>query len=359
MAKKVATHAYFPGIELLNNDIQAVVNKLKRQDISAVWLAVNNSQAVGKILHLLQSKNILFVLIPLHKQMVQYCIQLHPYGLAISPHLVQQLLEHRAALLEKNITVYLTQQISGDLSSFATDSMTQLNDLINAVELLQAEQLSNIVVHIHHPSPAVEIALNIYLKNRYHLPHIISFTPYMDKHSNLLMNSILLGNLFYEKVADAILLKPAQHTFQNHNYLEEAVALVKKILSFLGIISASFTLVSCPKCGRCRMDLLALNKAVHKELCDLEIEYQNKGKNLADIGGLNVAVMGCNVNGPGEAKNADIGVAGDKNKRATIFKYGIPLITLPEEVIVAEFKKEVKKLLDERFEAFNRRVSFV
>ncbi len=89
-------------------------------------------------------------------------------------------------------------------------------------------------------------------------------------------------------------------------------------------------LVSCPSCGRAEVDILKLASAVEKEL--LKIKKPIK-----------VAVMGCVVNGPGEAKDADVGIACGKG-RAVLFKKGEKIATIKEEDFIKALMKEVEKL---------------
>ena len=89
-------------------------------------------------------------------------------------------------------------------------------------------------------------------------------------------------------------------------------------------------IVSCPTCGRTKIDLISLANEVEKLLADVKKPIK-------------VAVMGCVVNGPGEAREADIGIAGG-NKEGLIFKKGEILRKVPEEMLLAELKKEIDLL---------------
>ena len=88
--------------------------------------------------------------------------------------------------------------------------------------------------------------------------------------------------------------------------------------------------VSCPTCGRTQIDLISIAKEVEEKCKHID-------KNIK------VAVMGCVVNGPGEAKEADIGIAGG-NGVGLIFKKGEILKKVPEENLVSELMKEIEKL---------------
>jgi len=110
---------------------------------------------------------------------------------------------------------------------------------------------------------------------------------------------------------------------------EDEVKVGFTILSSLGLRSHGPNLISCPVCGRCEVDLYSIAHNIEKELSSLRET-------------IDVAVMGCMVNGPGEAKEADIGLACGKGK-GVIFKKGKLVRSLKEEDIVSEFMTEVKK----------------
>jgi len=94
-----------------------------------------------------------------------------------------------------------------------------------------------------------------------------------------------------------------------------------------------FDLVACPSCGRAEVDVYALANAVEERVKDIDVPMR-------------VAVMGCIVNGPGEAREADVGVAAGKGK-GQIFVRGEVVRTVPEEAIVEEIVAEAHKLAAE------------
>jgi len=111
---------------------------------------------------------------------------------------------------------------------------------------------------------------------------------------------------------------------------EEEVRVGYLILSSLGLRSYGLNMITCPVCGRCEVDLFRIASQIEKRLASIRTS-------------LDVAVMGCMVNGPGEAKEADIGLACGKGV-GVIFKKGKLLRRVEEEQIVPEFVKEVKAL---------------
>ncbi|MFA6974068.1 MAG: flavodoxin-dependent (E)-4-hydroxy-3-methylbut-2-enyl-diphosphate synthase [Parcubacteria group bacterium] len=110
----------------------------------------------------------------------------------------------------------------------------------------------------------------------------------------------------------------------------EEIATCWAILSSLGLRRRGPEMISCPTCGRTEIDLIGLAQKVEQELKKIKKPIK-------------VAVMGCVVNGPGEAREADVGVAGGKGQGA-IFVKGKVVRSVPENKILSELLKEIKKI---------------
>ncbi len=113
----------------------------------------------------------------------------------------------------------------------------------------------------------------------------------------------------------------------------------REILSALDLGGAGITLVTCPTCGRCELDLAGLARSVEQELRHIDRDLRKEGR------GLRVAVMGCVVNGPGEAREADVGVAGGAS-RGVVFVQGKPIGTFPEGELVGALVGAVRDYLE-------------
>jgi len=109
------------------------------------------------------------------------------------------------------------------------------------------------------------------------------------------------------------------------------VRLAQDILEAAGLREKAYDLVSCPTCGRTEIDLVSLAEEVDGALAGMSLRP-----------GIKIAVMGCVVNGPGEARSADYGVAGGKGK-GVIFSRGEILRTVPEKDIVAELVRAIRE----------------
>ena len=132
----------------------------------------------------------------------------------------------------------------------------------------------------------------------------------------IVKSAVGLGTLLAEGIGDTIRVSLTDSPI-------EEVKAGYMILKSLGLRQRGINFVSCPTCGRTQIDLISLAKEVEKRL-------ENFDKPLT------VAVMGCAVNGPGEAKHADYGIAGGI-KEGYIFKKGEIIKRLPEEKLVDEF----------------------
>lgn len=118
------------------------------------------------------------------------------------------------------------------------------------------------------------------------------------------------------------------------NPVEEIYA-AKEILKALGKRKTGAVLVSCPTCGRTRINMIPLAQQVEKMISDIDKPIK-------------VAVMGCAVNGPGEAREADIGIAGGDGV-GLIFKKGEIIKKVQEDKLLAELETEIKKLVGEGY----------
>ena len=107
----------------------------------------------------------------------------------------------------------------------------------------------------------------------------------------------------------------------------EEVKSAKIILRTLGLRKGGIEVVSCPTCGRTKIDLIGLANKVENMVADIPLD-------------LKVAVMGCIVNGPGEAKEADIGIAGGKGE-GILIKKGEVIKKVPEEDLLDTLREEL------------------
>ena len=110
----------------------------------------------------------------------------------------------------------------------------------------------------------------------------------------------------------------------------EEIPVAKEILRSLDILNDKIKIVSCPTCGRCNINLIDLASEVEEKISSIDKD-------------ITVAIMGCAVNGPGEAREADIGIAGG-DKVGLLFKKGEIIRKIPQETIVDTLLEEINNL---------------
>lgn len=142
--------------------------------------------------------------------------------------------------------------------------------------------------------------------------------------SGTIKSSIGLGVLLREGIGDTVRVSLSDDPI-------EEIPVCKEILKNCGLYKNSPKLVSCPTCGRIQYDLIPIAKEMEKFLQTLDSD-------------ITVAIMGCAVNGPGEAREADIGIAGGKNE-GLLFKKGEIIRKIPQEQIVETLKKEILEMI--------------
>ena len=143
--------------------------------------------------------------------------------------------------------------------------------------------------------------------------------------SGTIKSSIGLGYMLREGIGDTIRVSLSDDPVKE-------IAVAKEILKDCNLYSKSPTLVACPTCGRTQIDLIPIAKEVEKFLQTIESD-------------ITVAVMGCAVNGPGEAREADIGIAGGI-KEGLLFKKGKIIKKVKQENIVDVLKEEILNMIN-------------
>ena len=142
----------------------------------------------------------------------------------------------------------------------------------------------------------------------------------------MIKGAIGIGTLLSEGIGDTVRVSLTADPL-------EEVAAAREILSALGLDpTAGIDVVSCPTCGRTKIDLIPLLAAFEKGLDERGLRKKK----------LKVAFMGCAVNGPGEAREADIGIAGGDGE-ALLFKHGETIAKYPADRIVEVLLDEIEK----------------
>lgn len=191
------------------------------------------------------------------------------------------------------------------------------------VRLLEKFDFYDIVISIKSSNVKTMIEAYRLLAKECDYPLHLGVTEAGTSHMGIIKNAIGIGSLLCDSIGDTIRVSLTA------NPVEEIYAAFD-ILKAIGLRKNGVEIISCPTCGRTQIDLISLAKSVEDRLKDCK-------KNIK------VAVMGCVVNGPGEAKEADVGVAGGLNC-GVIFKKGEIVKTVAEGEILDALLAEIEKL---------------
>ena len=143
------------------------------------------------------------------------------------------------------------------------------------------------------------------------------------KRMGIMKSAIGIGSLLLDGIGDTIRVSLTDDPI-------EEIAAAKDILRSIGKWDSGVELISCPTCGRTKIDLISLASKVEQALVDCDKKIK-------------VAVMGCAVNGPGEAREADIGIAGGDGC-AILFKKGEIVRKIKESEVVSVLLSEIEKM---------------
>ena len=204
-----------------------------------------------------------------------------------------------------------------------------IESAVKQCEILEKYGFSSIKVSLKSSDVRTMIAANRKFADKYEYPLHLGVTEAGTLMRGTVKSSIGIGTLLQEGIGDTIRVSLTADP------LEEVKAGIM-ILESLGIRSPAPEIISCPTCGRTEIDLMGLAERVEIEVDKLKATGHKI--NIAKI-----AVMGCVVNGPGEAKDADIGIAGSKRGEVALFKKGVSLGMFPQEEAFARLIDELKQ----------------
>jgi (E)-4-hydroxy-3-methylbut-2-enyl-diphosphate synthase len=197
---------------------------------------------------------------------------------------------------------------------------------VEFVELMERLEFENFKVSIKSTSVPNTIASNRLLAEKIPYPIHLGITEAGTKWTGSLKSAVGLGTLLADGVGDTIRISLS--TF----HAEEEVKVAWEILKALGLRERGPVLIACPTCGRLQFDMDTVVAEIEQRLEQYEEPIE-------------VAVLGCAVNGIGEASHADFGITGAKNE-GLIFAHGKPLRKVPQDDLVDELFHEIDKSLD-------------
>jgi len=188
------------------------------------------------------------------------------------------------------------------------------------IQILKEMNFSNIKVSLKASDVIKTVEAYRLFSKKYDHPLHIGISEAGPPSIGIIKSSVGLGILLAEGIGDTIRVSLTAEP-------EEEVRVAYAILGSLGLRKRGVNIISCPTCGRCRIDLKSLVKKV-------EHKVRNIDKPIT------IAVMGCVVNGPGEAREADFGIAGGKG-RGILFRKGEIVRKVKEEELLDALLKEI------------------
>jgi (E)-4-hydroxy-3-methylbut-2-enyl-diphosphate synthase len=200
---------------------------------------------------------------------------------------------------------------------------------LGEARILEEEDFFDIKISVKHSNPRVMIEAYRMLSERCDYPLHLGVTEAGPMPMGGVKSSVGIGTLLAEGIGDTIRVSLTDDPV-------EEVKVGMQILQSLGLRKRGLDLVACPSCGRAEVDVLGLTKQVQEAL-------EREGLTVP----IRVAVMGCVVNGPGEAREADLGIAAGKGQGFLVVK-GEVIEKIPEDRFVERLIQEAKKIDAER-----------
>lgn len=197
------------------------------------------------------------------------------------------------------------------------------------VKILEDLDFHDIVISLKSSNTMLTIKAYELASKTFPYPLHVGVTEAGTALGGTIKSSLGIGTLLYEGIGNTIRVSLSDDPV-------EEIKVAKILLKELGLLKGVPTLVSCPTCGRIQYDLIPIAKEMEDFLKDIHLD-------------ITVAIMGCAVNGPGEARHADIGIAGGVGE-GLLIKHGEIVKRVKQEDMVQTLKDEILKMIEEKSE---------
>lgn len=197
------------------------------------------------------------------------------------------------------------------------------------VKILEDLDFHDIVISLKSSNTMLTIKAYELASKTFPYPLHVGVTEAGTALGGTIKSSLGIGTLLYEGIGNTIRVSLSDDPV-------EEIKVAKILLKELGLLKGIPTLVSCPTCGRIQYDLIPIAKEMEDFLKDIHLD-------------ITVAIMGCAVNGPGEARHADIGIAGGVGE-GLLIKHGEIVKRVKQEDMVQTLKDEILKMVKEKSE---------
>lgn len=213
------------------------------------------------------------------------------------------------------------------LKKYGKNENSLVESALNSVSILERHGVNDIVISVKASSVPLTVKAYRLLASRTDYPLHLGVTEAGTEQMAVVKSSAALGALLVDGIGDTLRISITDDP------VKEVVA-ARRLLRAVGRDENFVNVISCPTCGRCLWNSMELAKKVSSF-----VEGSNKK--------LKIAVMGCVVNGPGEAKDCDLGIAGAKDY-CVIFRNGEIIKRVSADIAEEEFFKEINALLNDR-----------
>ncbi|MBI4268135.1 MAG: flavodoxin-dependent (E)-4-hydroxy-3-methylbut-2-enyl-diphosphate synthase [Chloroflexi bacterium] len=305
------------------------INELKDCGCELVRVAVPDNQAAEALAPIRKSISIpLIADIHFDYRLALAALKADVDGLRLNPGNISEPEKVKAvvqAAKERGVPIRIGVN-AGSLPKNAKPGMTTAQQMVAAaleqIRLLESLDFDLIKVSLKAFDVPTTIEAYQDIATKIPYPLHIGITEAGTPRTGIIRSSVGIGTLLYLGIGDTIRVSLTAHP-------REEVFAAYEILKSLNLRQRGPVLVSCPSCGRTEVDIISIAEAVEKELQKIDKPIK-------------VAVMGCVVNGPGEAMDADIGIACGKG-RAVLFKKGEKIGVIEEKDFVQVLMAEVRK----------------
>lgn len=312
------------------HDIPATINQIKQLEdcgCELVRLAVPDKEAAESISAIKKSVSLpLIADIHFDYRLALAALQAGIDGLRLNPGNIRdkkQIAKVVAAAKERETPIRVGVNAGSLPADFELDaplSERMVNMALKQIKLLESLAFNLIKVSLKAFDVPTTIQAYQLIADKIPYPLHLGITEAGLPQYGAIRSAVGIGILLYQGIGDTIRVSLTAHPC-------EEVFVAYEILKSLGLRQRGPTLVSCPSCGRAEVDVVTLAEAVDKHLQKITKPIK-------------VAAMGCVVNGPGEAKDADVGIACGKGKGA-IFRKGKVVRTVDEESLLESLVAEI------------------
>ena len=314
----------------------AQIHRLEKAGCEIIRVAVPDEAAAASLPAIVKNSRIPVIAdIHFHYRLALKAIAAGVAGLRLNPGNIGSR-QKIAAVLEQARDRGISIRIGVNSGSLEKDLRKQyggptpealVESALRSIELFEHLDFTSIKVSIKSPDVVTTVDAYRLLSRKTRYPLHIGITEAGTLFSGTIKSAVGLGILLSEGIGDTLRVSLSADPV-------EEVRAGFAILKALGLREHGPEIISCPTCGRCQIDVISLARTIEAKLSSMKLP-------------LKIAVMGCEVNGPGEAREADIGIAGSRSK-GVLFKHGAIIRRCDKSDLLKEFYRELATLSEEK-----------